>query len=151
MPRIYGPNPQARIAGKAHKAKPFESYWMPEPTSGCWLWLGPMYVHGYGYYSESRGTKPRNVTAHVAAWRRYRGAIPDGCDLHHGCRVRLCVNPDHMEIVERATHKRLHGNERRDPTTGQFKKAPTEAQRDADIAAEDRLAECYRLSKIERP
>jgi hypothetical protein len=28
---------------------------------------------------------------------------------------------------------------------------PTEAQRDADIAAEDRLAECYRISKIERP
>lgn len=121
MPRIYGPNPQAREAGKMHRAKPFEFYWIPEPNSGCWLWLGPMYRFGYGYYSEARGSKPRNVTAHVAAFSRYRGMIPAGFDLHHVCKNKSCVNPEHMQIVERAAHKRHHMNERRDPITGRVK------------------------------
>lgn len=121
MPRIYGPNPQARIAGTFHKAKPFESYWIPEPNSGCWLWLGPTYTGGYGYYSESRGTKPRNVSAHVAAYRRYRVSVPFDHDLHHVCRNKLCVNPDHMALLPRVEHKRQHANERRDLVTGRFK------------------------------
>jgi HNH endonuclease len=121
MPRIYGPNPQAREAGKFHKAKAFECYWIPEPNTGCWLWLGPMYANGYGYYSEARGRKPRNVSAHAASWERYRGPIPAGHEPHHTCSTRLCINPDHLEIMERSAHKRLHANERRNLVTGQFK------------------------------
>lgn len=121
MPRVYGPNPQARDAGKFHKAKPFEAYWIPEPNSGCWLWLGPMYVHGYGYYNEARGTKPRGVSAHVAAYRRYKSPVPDGYELHHRCRNRGCVNPDHMEIIDSTNHKRMHAKEHRDPATGRFR------------------------------
>lgn len=121
MPRIYGPNPQAREAGKMHKARPFESYWVPEPNTGCWLWLGPLYINGYGYYSEARGTKPRNVSAHVASWRRYCGPVPDGHDVHHVCETKCCVNPDHLETMERGEHKRLHANLRRNSATGRFK------------------------------
>lgn len=120
MPRIYGPNPQAREAGKAHKAKPFETYWMPEPNTGCWIWLGPLYNNGYGYYSEARGSKPRNVSAHTASHRRYKGPVPDGHEPHHTCPHRWCINPDHLQVLKSTEHKRLHAEERRDPTTGRF-------------------------------
>jgi hypothetical protein len=120
MPRIYGPNPQAREAGKAHKAKPFDFYFMPEPNSGCWLWLGPMYQNGYGYYSEARGTKPRNVSAHAASYVRYRGPIPVGFEVHHKCRCKACVNPYHLELILSSDHKRKHASEHRDPKTGKF-------------------------------
>src|SRR5208282_146234 len=124
MPRIYRSTPksiaQAREAGKAHKAKPFETYWIPEPNTGCWIWIGPTYKNGYGYYSETRGTKPRNVSAHVASFRRYRGAIPIGQEPHHICRFRPCVNPEHMQLLAKVAHRRLHANERRNAVTGRF-------------------------------
>jgi hypothetical protein len=44
-------------------AERFESKFMPEPNSGCWLWTG--------------------------------------ATLPNGCRVRCCVNPNHLEPVTR--------------------------------------------------
>lgn len=39
--------------------------------------------------------------AHVANWIAVNGPVPDGCELDHLCRVRNCVNPDHLEPVSR--------------------------------------------------
>lgn len=29
-----------------------EARYIPEPMSGCWLWIGPMFNHGYGLFSS---------------------------------------------------------------------------------------------------
>ena len=68
---------------------------MPEPNSGCWLWTGAMNNTGYGaFWFNGRITK-----AHRASYELFVGKIPDGLQLDHLCRIRCCVNPEHLEPV----------------------------------------------------
>ena len=63
--------------------------------SGCWLWTGAPNYWGYGRFSI--GTK--EIPAHRFAYESAIGPIPDGLHIDHLCRVRLCVNPSHLEPV----------------------------------------------------
>ncbi len=63
-----------------------------DPNSGCWLWTGYINNHGYGQIG-------RNTKAYRESYILARGAIPDGLQIDHLCRVRSCVNPDHLEAV----------------------------------------------------
>lgn len=74
----------------------FMSYVIPVPFTGCWLWLGGMYPSGYGNLRD-RPNKDR--VAHRWSYRHFVGAIPEGMQIDHLCRVRLCVNPRHLEVV----------------------------------------------------
>lgn len=68
----------------------------PEPTTGCWLWTGA--TSRYGFV----GGQGRNVLAHRAVYELLVGPIPDGLELDHLCRNKLCVSPWHLEPV---THR----------------------------------------------
>lgn len=69
-----------------------------DASGPCWLWLGaPRVTDGYGMAYLGR----RQERAHRAVWRFLVGRIPDGMDLDHVCRNRICVNPDHLEVVSR--------------------------------------------------
>ncbi len=61
----------------------------------CVLWEGCVGVSGYG--RKWRGG--RDDYAHRAAYEEARGPIPPGLTIDHLCRVKLCVNPDHLEVV----------------------------------------------------
>jgi hypothetical protein len=50
-----------------------------------------------------------STMAHRASYQAFRGEIPDGLVIDHKCKVRCCVNPDHLEPV---TYKE---NNRRSP------------------------------------
>lgn len=63
--------------------------------SGCWLWTGRVSRTGYGQWH--RDGKP--VSAHRFVYQEVRGPIAEGLTLDHLCRVRICVNPDHLEPV----------------------------------------------------
>ncbi len=73
----------------------------PEPNSGCWLWTGSL-SGGYGAFHNKRGTR----RAHRLLFLLTGGEIPAGFDLDHLCRVRSCVNPQHLEAVTRTTNAR---------------------------------------------
>jgi hypothetical protein len=73
-------------------------FWSKVEFSGsCWLWTGTKSDTGYGniYIDGSK------QLAHRVAYELLVGPIPEGLDLDHLCRIRACVNPDHLEPVTR--------------------------------------------------
>jgi len=64
-------------------------------TDECWLWTGARFSNGYGSF----WLLGKSVGAHRVAYELWRGPIPEGLHLDHLCRVRHCVNPDHLEPV----------------------------------------------------
>ena len=62
----------------------------------CWLWTAGTTAQGYGGFHPS---KTEMQLAHRWAYEQVRGPIPTGAVLDHLCRVRRCVNPDHLEPV----------------------------------------------------
>ena len=78
------------------RRSPVDRFWSKvQQTAGCWLWHGARIRDGYG----SIRVGGRSVLAHRLAWELLRGPIPPGLTLDHLCRVRNCVNPDHLEPV----------------------------------------------------
>lgn len=60
--------------------------------------------HGYGQHREyvpGSSKLGRKRPAHVVVYEAYKGKVTDGLDLDHLCRVRHCVNPEHLEPVTR--------------------------------------------------
>lgn len=76
----------------------------PEPNSGCFIWMGAIGSNGYGKIGIS-GTN-KLAYAHRAAYEYFVGPIPQGLDLDHKCRMRCCVNPEHLEPVTRKENLR---------------------------------------------
>lgn len=64
---------------------------------GCWLWHGTMFSTGYGSFKANGQIK----VAHRLSYQFLKGEIPEGLQLDHLCRVRKCVNPEHLEPVTR--------------------------------------------------
>ena len=70
----------------------FSALYIPEPNSGCWLWIGALGRPGYGSFCISK-TPTR---AHRASWLLHNGTIPEGQFVLHKCDVPACVNPEHL-------------------------------------------------------
>ena len=77
----------------------FEKLYIPEPNSGCWLWLGFLDKKGYPYFAP---TKSKMIQAYRWSYEYFNASISAGLEPDHKCRVRSCVNPNHLEAV---THR----------------------------------------------
>lgn len=75
----------------------FMKHVLPEPMSGCWLWSAADDSHGYGYAFSRAYWK--QIKAHRLSYELFVGPVPEGKELDHKCRVRCCVNPQHLEPV----------------------------------------------------
>lgn len=71
-------------------------------TGQCWPWQGSVDARGYGHASLPTGRD----YAHRYAYRELVGELDEGMTVDHLCRVRSCVNPDHLEQVTRAENLR---------------------------------------------
>lgn len=67
---------------------------------GCWLWTAAK-QKGYGCLQIGTHGKPKLESAHRISWMLYRGPIPEGKDVLHGCPVKdtpACCNPNHLHL-----------------------------------------------------
>lgn len=73
-----------------------------DAATDCWLWTGSQ-RNGYGRSTRRSGK-------HRELYERSRGPVPPGMELDHLCRVRRCVNPQHLEPVLRLENIRRSPN-----------------------------------------
>lgn len=76
-----------------------------EVVGDCWLWTLSK-RRGYGRVKVAGQT----YQAHRFVYELLVGPIPAGKELDHLCRIRHCVNPDHLEpVTRRENHMRGQG------------------------------------------
>lgn len=73
-------------------------------STPCWIWQGGQSSAGHGRTKDH--AQGKMVPAHRYFYERKFGAVPNGMVLDHLCRVRICVNPDHVEPVTVAENNR---------------------------------------------
>lgn len=66
-----------------------------EPNTGCWLWAGKVRGDGYVRFNDNG----KGVYGHRFMYEHLIGVIPEGLTIDHLCRVRSCLNPQHLEPV----------------------------------------------------
>lgn len=64
-------------------------------TTTCWMWEGSLRGHGYGQFYLNGSM----AAAHRISYQHFVGPIPIGLVLDHICRVRTCVNPEHLRTI----------------------------------------------------
>lgn len=71
-----------------------------EKTQTCWLWTGALKPSGYGNFHIGLGDGGRLVPpAHRVSYLLAGKSIEPAEVVDHICRVRHCVNPDHLRAV----------------------------------------------------
>jgi len=72
-------------------------FWDKVLFEDCWIWSGNCNVHtGYGMFK----LKNKNFYAHRIAYYLINHSQPPlSHDLDHICKIKNCVNPDHLEVV----------------------------------------------------
>lgn len=93
---------------------------IPEPMSGCWLWVAGANARGYG----SVNCGGASHLAHRLSWRMHRGEIPDGLSVCHRCDNPSCVNPDHLFLgthAENMADRNRKGRVASGPRSGAWK------------------------------
>lgn len=74
----------------------------PEPTTGCWIYMGRMNRGGYGQIFFDKKSEGAHRVSVILSGRE----IPGGMQIDHKCRNKICVNPAHLEVVTRLENMR---------------------------------------------
>lgn len=73
----------------------FERVFKKVEVADCWYWLGTIQPNGYGKINING----QNKLAHRFMWTYLVGPIPKDYQIDHLCKVKSCVNPDHLQPV----------------------------------------------------
>ena len=75
----------------------------PDHIEGdCWIWQGSHSGEGRGGGYPRMSLDGHTVAVHRVVYDWFFGYIPGKKQIDHKCKRRMCVNPDHLEMV---THK----------------------------------------------
>ncbi len=75
----------------------FEKYTMPEPNSGCLLWVGAIDSRGYGHIKVNG----RIERAHRLALILGGQSVAPRAEVLHKCDNKVCVRVDHLILGTR--------------------------------------------------
>lgn len=90
--------------------------WIVNDFTGCWLWQGSH--SSQGQYPTVGGEGGSVVYLHRAMYEATYGPIPaelpaDGSrrwEVHHACRERSCIRPEHLILVSQRQHAIIHAD-----------------------------------------
>jgi len=69
--------------------------------SGCWIWQGQLANSGYGRVNiVIKDASVKMVSAQTASYLAFVSEIPDNNLVKQTCGNRLCINPDHLELMK---------------------------------------------------
>lgn len=69
----------------------------------CWIWTGAVHAHGYG-----RCHTTKHKPAHRVSYEIFNCCkLAPGIHIHHKCKNKLCINPEHLQELTNAEHYKL--------------------------------------------
>lgn len=72
-----------------------------QPDTQCWEWQGQISNSGRGRIMiQSEDGTTRTVSAEDASYLAFIGAIPPKTLVQQSCGNRLCINPEHLALME---------------------------------------------------
>lgn len=117
--RTGDPGPAGAIPRGSWARPPEERFWAKvNKTDTCWLWTGGRMRNGYGYpfmVSSKRGVR---TLPHRYSYELANGPVPPGLDIDHMCHVPLCVNPAHLQAVNRTLNNENRSRANKNSKTG---------------------------------
>ena len=75
-----------------------------EPDTDCLVWNGQISNAGYGRIMLKTDQGNRMLSASRAAFQLFVGPVHKDKIVLQRCRNRLCVNPEHLELVDEIPH-----------------------------------------------
>lgn len=73
----------------------------PLDDSGCWIWQGQVSNSGYGRTMvRDTDSTVKMVSAQAASYQQFIAEVPDGYLVKQSCGNRLCINPQHLELLK---------------------------------------------------
>lgn len=100
---MYGDPLGSRPVGQGQRRPLADRIWekVDKTEGGCWLWTGGVSpTTRYGHIWVEGSTR----LAHRVVYELVVGPIVEGYQLDHLCKVRTCVNPEHLEPVPPAVN-----------------------------------------------
>lgn len=58
----------------------------------CWMWKGGADKEGYGFIKVAGEKRWVHRVSHEV----FKGPVPPGEEVNHGCYCRNCINPEHL-------------------------------------------------------
>lgn len=78
--------------------------------SACHIWQGSHSGTGRGGGYPRMCLNGQTVAVHRVMYVNQNGYVPGKKQIDHKCRNRMCVNPDHLEMVTHKENQRRRDN-----------------------------------------